>query len=130
MTKRSPPVPDQKFAKLYYRIGEASELVGEKPHVLRYWESEFKGLRPQKSSKGQRVYSRRDIDLLLKVKHLLKHQRFTIEGAKQRLREGSVETPAPPEPQPAATPTTALRAALVDLRADVAAFLARLEGTP
>lgn len=131
MTKRTPPAADQKFVKMYYRIGEASELVGEKPHVLRYWESEFRGLRPQKSSKGQRVYSRRDIDLLLKVKHLLKEQRFTIEGAKRRLRDGAVEV-QPVVPDEAAPPSLegALRGALVELRADVAAFLARLEGAP
>lgn len=130
MTKRAPPPADPKFVKMYYRIGEASELVGEKPHVLRYWESEFKGLRPQKSSKGQRVYSRRDIDLLLKVKHLLKDQRFTIEGAKKRLREGAVDVQqVASELVAPATRDGALRGALVELRADVAAFLARLEGT-
>lgn len=126
MTKRAQPPADAKFVKMYYRIGEASTIVGERPHVLRYWESEFKGLRPQKSSKGQRVYSRRDIDLLLKVKHLLKDQRFTIEGAKKRLREGGVE---PEEVEVATTREATYRAALVDLRSDVAAFLSRLEGS-
>ncbi len=127
MTKRPKPSPDQKFVKMFYRIGEASELVGEKPHVLRYWETEFKALRPQKSSKGQRVYSRRDIDYLKEVKHLLKDQGFTIEGAKRRLREG-----APPVPRGVPEPPErddVLRGALVELRADVAAFLARLEGS-
>lgn len=126
MTKRVQPSVDAKFVKMYYRIGEASTIVGERPHVLRYWESEFKGLRPQKSSKGQRVYSRRDIDLLLKVKHLLKDQRFTIEGAKKRLREGGIE---PAEAQAETSREATYREALVDLRGDVAAFLSRLEGS-
>lgn len=73
--------------KLYYRIGEVAELVGVEPHVLRYWESEFPTIRPQKSRSGQRVYSRRDVDKLMRVKELLYAQRFTIAGARQRLRD-------------------------------------------
>jgi DNA-binding transcriptional MerR regulator len=72
--------------KLYYRIGQVAELVGVEPHVLRYWESEFPTIRPQKSRSGQRVYSRRDVEKLLRVKELLYAQRFTIAGARQRLR--------------------------------------------
>ena len=53
--------------KLYYRIGEVAGIVGVEPHVLRYWESEFRSIRPKKSAKGQRVYSRRDVESLLKV---------------------------------------------------------------
>jgi DNA-binding transcriptional MerR regulator len=75
------------LVKLYYRIGEVSSIVGVQPHVLRYWESEFRTIRPQKSHKGQRVYSRRDVERLLFVKDLLKNQGFTIAGAKRRLRE-------------------------------------------
>lgn len=83
---RAPPV------KLYYRIGEVAELVGVEPHVLRYWESEFPTIRPQKSRSGQRVYSRRDVEKLLRVKDLLYAQRFTIAGARQRLRGPGGET--------------------------------------
>jgi len=75
------------LVKLYYRIGEVSEIVGVQPHVLRYWETEFRSIRPQKSSKGQRVYSRRDVEKLLRVKDLLKNQGFTIAGARKRLSE-------------------------------------------
>jgi DNA-binding transcriptional MerR regulator len=78
-------------AKLYYRIGEVSGLVGVEPHVLRYWETEFRSIRPQKSAKGQRIYSRRDVETLLKVKDLLYAHRFTIAGARRKLREGGVE---------------------------------------
>jgi DNA-binding transcriptional MerR regulator len=57
--------------KLYYRIGEVSDIVGVEPHVLRYWETEFRSIRPQKSRKGQRIYSRRDVEKLITVKDLL-----------------------------------------------------------
>ncbi|HTM44792.1 MAG TPA: MerR family transcriptional regulator [Polyangiaceae bacterium] len=74
--------------KLYLRIGEVADLVGVQPHVLRYWETEFRGtIRPQKSKKGQRVYSRADVDRLIKVKDLLRNQGFTIAGARKVLRE-------------------------------------------
>jgi DNA-binding transcriptional MerR regulator len=66
--------------KLYYRIGEVANIVGVEPHVLRYWETEFRSIRPQKSKKGQRVYSRRDVEKLLRVKDLLYAQGFTIAG--------------------------------------------------
>ena len=82
-------------AKLYYRIGEVAGIVGVEPHVLRYWETEFRSIRPQKSAKGQRIYSRRDVETLLKVKDLLYAHRFTIAGAKRKLREGGLEPPAP-----------------------------------
>ncbi len=81
--------------KLYYRIGEVASIVGVEPHVLRYWETEFRSIRPQKSSKGQRIYSRRDVETLLKVKELLYAHRFTIAGARRKLREGGIEPPSP-----------------------------------
>jgi DNA-binding transcriptional MerR regulator len=87
---RSNP-PGAQLQKLYYRIGEVASIVGVEPHVLRYWESEFRSIRPQKSARGQRIYSRRDVETLLKVKELLYGHRFTIAGAKQRLRQGGVE---------------------------------------
>ena len=77
--------------KLYFRIGEVAGIVGVEPHVLRYWETEFRSIRPEKSRKGQRVYSRRDVDTLLKVKELLYSHRYTIAGAKRKLRGGGVE---------------------------------------
>lgn len=69
----------------FYRIGEVARIVGVQPHVLRYWESEFRTIRPEKSSTGQRVYSRRDVEKLLTVKDLLKNQGFSIAGARRRL---------------------------------------------
>jgi DNA-binding transcriptional MerR regulator len=110
--------------RMYYRIGEAAQLVGEKPHVLRYWESEFRCIRPTKSASGQRVYSRRDIDTLIRVKTLLKDHKFTIEGARKRLRDGGVEPPPPADTSALATGT--LRVALVDIRQQALAMLSRL----
>src|SRR5262249_38637430 len=76
--------------KRYYRIGEVSRITGVKPYVLRYWESEFRFMSPQKSRSQQRLYRRRDIDLILLVKKLLYEQRFTIAGARKKLREMGV----------------------------------------
>ena len=75
--------------KLYFRIGEVSDLVGVKPYVLRYWESEFPDIKPSKSKSGQRLYKRRDVELLLKIKELLYEERFTINGARKRLKDFS-----------------------------------------
>src|SRR5579871_4130728 len=80
-----PEIPD----KLFFRIGEVSNLVGVKEYVLRYWESEFPGLSPRKSSSGQRMFRRKDVELLLRIKHLLYSQKFTIEGARKALHEKS-----------------------------------------
>ena len=78
----APDIPD----KLYFKIGEVSELLGVEPYVLRYWESEFPGLSPKKSGTGHRLYRRKDVELLLRIKHLLYEKRFTIEGARQSLQ--------------------------------------------
>ena len=73
--------------KLYFRIGEISDIVGVKPYVLRYWESEFKVLKPLKSKSKQRVYRRKDILTILLIKHLLYDKKYTIAGAKRRILE-------------------------------------------
>ena len=80
-TTPQPEIPD----KLFFRIGEVSQLVGVEAYVLRYWESEFPGLSPRKSSTGQRMFRRKDVELLLRIKHLLYGQKFTIEGARKAL---------------------------------------------
>src|SRR6202140_2463623 len=77
----APEIPD----KLYFKIGEVSELLGVEPYVLRYWETEFPVLSPKKSGTGHRLYRRKDVELLLKLKHLLYDKRYTIEGARQSL---------------------------------------------
>lgn len=75
-------IPD----KLYFRIGEVSELTGLEAYVLRFWEKEFPMLRPVKSSSGHRMYRRKDLELLLEIKRLLYQEGFTIEGARKKLR--------------------------------------------
>lgn len=77
----SPEIPD----KLYFRIGEVSRLSGIKPYVLRFWESEFPALGPKKSGTGQRLYRRKDVELVFQIKRLLYEQRYTIEGARKML---------------------------------------------
>jgi DNA-binding transcriptional MerR regulator len=118
VSDRDPPV------KLYYRIGEVSEIVGVEPHVLRYWETEFRSIRPQKSRKGQRIYSRRDVEKLLRVKDLLYNHGFTIAGARKRLRDVS-DKPAQAE-EPARQLAPEMRAALLDLRGEILEMLNEL----
>lgn len=91
--------------KIYFKIGEVCELVGVQAHVLRYWETEFSNLSPQKNKSGQRSYRRRDVEIALRIKQLLYNEMFTIAGARKKLqaelREGSKpkeqsELPKPP----------------------------------
>ncbi|MGB7721621.1 MAG: MerR family transcriptional regulator [Bryobacteraceae bacterium] len=86
----SPEIPD----KLYFKIGEVSELLGVEAYVLRYWETEFRALSPKKSGTGHRLYRRKDLELLLRIKHLLYEKRFTIEGARQSL-QAAARAPKP-----------------------------------
>ena len=71
----------------FYSIGEVCTLTDLKPHVLRYWESQFRFLNPAKNRSGNRVYQRREIELIMLVKHLLYDEKYTIEGARQRVEE-------------------------------------------
>ncbi|SRR6187549_3201725 len=115
MTRRSPPV------KLYYRIGEVAEAVGVQPHVLRYWESEFGSIRPQKSSKGQRVYSHKDLEKLLRVKELLHAQGYTIAGAKKKLKD------VPDQQEREKSAVLRVRTQLAQLREEIHAQLLGLD---
>lgn len=90
--------------KLFFRIGEVADLLELKTYVLRFWETEFKGVSPAKSKSGQRVYRKKDVEMLLLIKHLLYVERFSIEGARKRIREikgkgvkGANESAPPPE---------------------------------
>jgi DNA-binding transcriptional MerR regulator len=102
-----PQIPD----KLYFKIGEVAELTGVKQHVLRYWEAEIGTIRPTKNRHQQRLYCRRDIELILRLKDLLYTQGYTIAGARKLLRRkvvavpvetGTDNLPSPP-PVPAAS---------------------------
>ena len=79
-----PDIPD----KMFFRIGEASELVGVEAHVLRYWEGEFK-LRPQRSASGQRMYRRKDLEKFLRIRQLVHEEGFTLAGARKALQGGA-----------------------------------------
>jgi len=86
------PIPN----KLFFKIGEVCEITDTQPYVLRYWESEFQALAPAKNSSGQRIYRRRDIETVLRIKQLLYQEGFTIAGAKKRLEaelSGKGDTP-------------------------------------
>src|ERR1700683_1229295 len=116
MINETPPIPD----KLYFKIGEVSQLVGVEPYVLRYWESEFPGLSPRKSNTGQRMFRRKDVEILLNIKQLLYEKKFTIEGARKALKsEKAPLLPAEPATQetlfPAADPLPDIRRELADI---------------
>ncbi len=85
-------IPDN---KRYFRIGEASSIIGVEPYVLRYWESEFSQLKPQRANSKQRTYQRKDLETLLEIKRLLYEEKMTIEGAKRRLKKGPDDNALP-----------------------------------
>nr|WP_054689420.1 alpha/beta hydrolase fold domain-containing protein [Desulfosarcina cetonica] len=88
-------IPD----KFYFKIGEVAQIAGVLPYVLRFWETEFRQIRPKRTESGQRLYRRQDVLLILRIKHLLYDKKFTIQGARQDLRMKSAERP---DPMPAA----------------------------
>jgi DNA-binding transcriptional MerR regulator len=101
--------------KLYFKIGEVARLVGVKPYVLRYWETEFSILRPGKTRSRHRLYRRKDVETLIEIRRLLYAERYTIEGAKRRLRDGTARpSDAHPNPEIAGTLAT-VRDELMDL---------------
>ena len=107
--------------KLFYKIGEVCQLTGTQPYVLRFWESEFPQLAPTKSRTGQRLYRRKDIDLVLEIKTLLYQEGFTIAGARKKLGmpEGKNELEDlfdRPAPAPASPEKVTMRSLGEDLR--------------
>ena len=78
---------DKGISKLYHTISEVCDLVGEEAHVLRYWESEFPQLRPKKNKAGKRTYTRNDIDTLFRIRQLLREEKYTLEGARQAMKQ-------------------------------------------
>ena len=80
-------IPD----KLYFKIGSVSGITGVKPHILRYWENELRIINPRKSGTNQRVYTRRDVKLILEIKRLLESEKYTLEGVKKRIMEKGAE---------------------------------------
>jgi DNA-binding transcriptional MerR regulator len=84
-------MPPRLPEKIYFKIGEVSEIVGVEPYVLRYWETEFDLLKPSKAPSKHRLYKKRDVELLLDIKRLLYTEGFTIEGARKKLKESKKE---------------------------------------
>ncbi|MFW6050206.1 MAG: MerR family transcriptional regulator [Myxococcota bacterium] len=120
--KRPKDLPD----KLFFRIGEAADIVGVEPHVLRYWEEQFAALRPRKTRGAHRKYSRRDVEIAVLIRRLLHDEGFTVAGAKKRLRELGHTRSAPAEPR--AQRELLLRAELLSLREELTGLLRRLDG--
>jgi DNA-binding transcriptional MerR regulator len=117
--------------KLFFKIGEVCEITDTQPYVLRYWESEFPALAPAKNSSGQRIYRRRDIETVLRIKQLLYEEGFTIAGAKKRLEAelaGRTDTPQPATPAPAqADAEDRGRSALLEVRGQLREILTLLD---
>jgi len=104
-------IPD----KFYFKIGEVSDIAGVAPYVLRFWETEFKQIKPKRTEAGQRLYRKQDVVLVLRIKHLLYHRKFTIEGARQHLKKKPDRVPGPR--QAAAAPGIAeIREELIRIR--------------
>ncbi len=97
--QQRPEIPD----RVFFRIGEVSEIVGVDPHVLRYWEGKFPLLEPRKTSRGYRQYRRKDVETALAIKEMLHVRRYTIEGARKALHSQgkSASRSAAPSPPPA-----------------------------
>jgi DNA-binding transcriptional MerR regulator len=122
-------------SKLFFKIGEVCELTDTQPYVLRYWESEFPALAPAKNNSGQRIYRRRDIETILRIKTLLYEEGFTIAGAKKRLEQEMKDQPktsaAATEDSAGETPegNGAFREQIQSIKAELSGILDLLDKT-
>ena len=122
-------IPD----KLYFRIGEVKKITGVEPHVLRYWESEFKIIRPQRATSKQRLYRRVDVENILTIKKLLYEDGYTVPGARKFLTANKAKTvekvkkPAMVEAKPAPVTDGKTRSMLKDMKNDLLALKEMLE---
>lgn len=114
----SPAIPD----RLYFKIGDVARLCAVEPYVLRFWETQFPQLKPNKSGTGQRLYRRREVELALEIKRLVHEDGYTISGARQALEAGHRR----PDPQPQTTPEPVDSAARPDTAATVGRVRAEL----
>ena len=87
-------IPDN---KRFFRIGEVSRIIGVRPYVLRYWETEFPTLRPKRADSRQRIYKKEDIETIIEIKKLLYEEKLTIEGVRRRLKAAEKVSPIPPD---------------------------------
>ena len=114
--------------KKLYKIGEVCRIADVQPYVLRYWETEFPALTPNKSGGGQRLYTQREIDTILRIKQLLYSEGFTIAGAKKKLESDGIAGRSLQVGGENAAPTdTAMRKALLDVKRDLLSILAMLD---
>ena len=125
-----PKLPD----KLFFKIGEVAQIVGVRPHVLRYWETEFSALRPMKTRGSHRVYRRKDVELAVLVKRLLHEEGLTMSGAKRRLRDMNRERTgegeiAPPPAVSDASRQVNLSADLMAIRRELADLVKAIDRT-
>jgi len=118
-------IPD----KLYFKIGEVSDITGVEPHVLRYWESEIRSIRPQRASSKQRLYRRADIENILILKKLLHEDGYTIPGARKYLSGLKKNTTKKPDKvkEKAPKPSTSLQSFCQEMRADLEEIRKMLE---
>lgn len=116
-------LPDKQF----FKIGEVSDIVGVKAHVLRYWESEFPGVRPMKTRGAHRMYRRSDVELLCLIRRLLYEEGYTIPGAKKRVRELASARAPGAALDPRASRDLVLRAELLQVRAELEGLLVELD---
>jgi len=115
--------------KLFFKIGDVAEIVGVKPHVLRYWETEFKALKPMKTRGSHRVYRRKDVEFAMHIRRLVHDEGFTIPGARKKLKElGRHKRTS--ESDPGAAREAHLRAELIALRKQLVNLLDELDATP
>ncbi len=117
--------------KRLYKIGEVCKVADVQPYVLRYWETEFPPLAPNKSGGGQRLYTQHEIDIILRIKQLLYSEGFTIAGAKKKLEgelvEGTVEAPSPVVAKVTQSASSDLTKALSNVRKELSAILELLD---
>ena len=109
--------------KRLYKIGEVCRVADVQPYVLRYWETEFAALAPNKSGGGQRLYTQREIDIILRIKQLLYSEGFTIAGAKKKLESELSEPVATPVAAPAAKPSSDAKKVLLEVKRELTAIL-------
>jgi DNA-binding transcriptional MerR regulator len=109
--------------KLFFRIGEVCELTDTQPYVLRYWESEFPSLAPAKNNSGQRIYRRRDIETILRIKTLLYDEGFTIAGAKKKLELEMKDQPSGRPPTPPSSVADPVREKIQEIKSELRELL-------
>jgi DNA-binding transcriptional MerR regulator len=126
-SRHQPVIPD----KLYFRIGEVARLCGVEPYVLRFWETEFPAMRPNKSGTGQRLYRKRDVEFAMRVKRLLHEEGYTIAGARQVLAQEAARARTPQLPfVEGGAPSAPVKAKLQRVRTELRELLGILSKSP